>query len=573
MRQPIALACIAILAGCPGLGIDNETGSTSSDPTTEPPPTTTEPPPTTTFETECTPGQERCADANTREVCKATGLSWEEQPCTKYQTCSEQGDPLVASCLGPCETLEETSIGCEFLAFRMRSFNSVDEEQSEDAVIVGNTDTEKTATVQLYVLPEGFAEEQPAGPPIALGPGESYIYHLESDPIFDATGYKTGGVFHVVSDYPIAAYQHSPLVNTYSNDASTLLPIKALGTDYIVASAPPWVNLSKPDDFNGRPSYFLVIATANDTKVSWYPRTRTAGNGLPIQPVEVGAKGEQIMQRYDVIQVGSSAEAAEGEEPLPFKQQDVSGTVIHANKPIVVMGGSSCSRIPFESTLGGCNHLQEQMLPIKYWGKQYVAPHAPARGDDTKYYWRVYGTTPNQQISTDPSPDGLGLFKINETGQYWDFFVDQDKQHISFVFKSTAPFMPVQYLQSGQELAAKFGDPSMYQTIPVEQHLKRYVFVTGALYDVNYAQVTRKFEGADVFINDTLVDGWYLINATQGVRYEVADFVLPVSTNAEVYVAESDDPFGVNVVGFDTNSAYAYPAGMGLKVINPEGGN
>jgi hypothetical protein len=69
-----------------------------------------------------------------------------------------------------------------------------------------------------------------------------------------------------------------------------------------------------------------------------------------------------------------------------------------------------------------------------------------------------------------------------------------------------------------------------------------------------------------------LVDGWYLINATQGVRYEVADFVLPASTNAEVYVAESEDPFGVNVVGFDTNSAYAYPAGMGLKVINPEGG-
>jgi hypothetical protein len=142
----------------------------------------------------------------------------------------------------------------------------------------------------------------------------------------------------------------------------------------------------------------------------------------------------------------------------------------------------------------------------------------------------------------------------------------------STTFKSTKAFMAVQYIAGGQEVTGEnFGDPAMYQTIPVDQYLERYVFVTGANYSQNYAQVIRRRDNADVFIDGVAVDGWYTLNST-GLNVQVADVDLGPTGDAGVHLAESEDPFGINVIGYVTRSAYAYPGGMALKVLNPEGG-
>ena len=39
--------------------------------------------------------------------------------------------------------------------------------------------------------------------------------------------------YHVVSNGPVVVYQFNPIIQQYSNDASTLIPVQALGTDYI----------------------------------------------------------------------------------------------------------------------------------------------------------------------------------------------------------------------------------------------------------------------------------------------------------------------------------------------------
>jgi hypothetical protein len=143
--------------------------------------------------------------------------------------------------------------------------------------------------------------------------------------------------------------------------------------------------------------------------------------------------------------------------------------------------------------------------------------------------------------------------------------------------------MAVQYIASRREVGPNdafwFGDPAMYQTIPLEQHLKRYVFVTGDQYTQNYVQVIRRFNGADVLIDGVAVPDelWTHLNATGDLNVEFADVPLFTEGNttplpASVHLAESDDPFGINVIGYVARSAYAYPGGMALKVLNPEGG-
>lgn len=563
-----------LLTACPNLGGDSATGTSSgtSDPDTTATGTTT-PPPTTGIELLCEPGQERCADDNTREVCKATGLDWKQEACGGKQKCSEDG-ANTASCVGPCEVASTmpNSLGCEFLAIRMRSGNG-DEDLAEfyDAMIVGNPD-EGAASVQLYFTPNGSHQEAPSGDPLVLQPGEAHIFKLDNSTITGFSSIRNGGVYRAKSDVPIIAYLHSPLKNSDSNDSSLLLPLKTLRQDYVVASYPAWVDPKNVDGYGGRPSYFNVIALENGTTIEWTPKRDSAGNGVTVPAVLAGETGMVKLNKLDILQVGASTLTN-----TDYETQDISGAVIHADKPIWVLGGASCARVPYDSQ-PGCNHLQEQMIPVEYWGKQYVAAHSPLRTAE-KHYWRVYAAEDNVIVTTNPSQPP-GTLVLAKKGDYKDMIV---KSNTSFTFQGTGAFMPVQYLAGNTE-AGKIGDPAMYQTIPVEQFIKRYVFIPGVGYTKNFAQVVRAKGAPDVFINKTKVEGYYLVNGglVNGVdlRYEIADVPLDVPpdndpmnpTPPPVFVVESEQEFGLSVLGYTEpgTSAYAYPGGMALRPINPQ---
>ena len=83
-----------------------------------------------------------------------------------------------------------------------------------------------------------------------------------------------------------------------------------------------------------------------------------------------------------------------------------------------------------------------------------------------------------------------------------------------------------------------------------------------------------KKDGADVFINGTKVDGYYLVNGgvVNGIdlRYEIADVPLDVGEEPTVFVATSDEEFGLSLLGYTPGSAYAYPGGMALREIGPD---
>ncbi len=560
----VALTAIALLPACPPASQDTDGGTGTS--TSAPASSSTGPydPTTTGFELLCQPGTERCADGNMREVCKPSGLAYEQVACNKHQVCSENGDGgSKTSCIGPCEKASGTpsSVGCEFLGIRARSFNGADDPvKFFDALIVGNPDKVETAEVQLYFASNGSGTDEPLGDLVSLAPGESHIFQMTTSPIGGYSAVRSGGVYRVVSDIPVVAYQHSPLENSASNDSSMLLPTRSLRQDYVIASYPPFADKTTPDDKNGRPSYFNVIALENDTTIEWTPRATTFGNGFPFVNVAPGETGTITINRGDVMQVG----AASPEGDTDYFKHDVSGTLVHSDKPIWVLGGTACAFVPFDST-GFCNHLQEQMLPIEYWGTKYVGAHSPLRAAEP-HIWRIYAGEAGVSVTTDPPQPGTP-FTLNERGAFKEIIVGSGK---SFTFQGTGPFLPVQYLVGSKQAGGK-GDPAMYQMIPIEQFLDRYVFVTGVNYDTNYAQVIRVKGAADVKINNEVVTGYYLINAVNGLQYEVADWPLAPGDVPKVYVAESDDAFGVMVIGYQTlgkaYSAYAYPGGMALKPL------
>ena len=573
---PLALTTALLVCACGDTVAATETASASASSTTTDPVETTNPattePATTTGELMlvCEPGQERCGDATTREVCKPTGLEWEAQPCANYQACNEKAGTTSAECLGPCEkaSVMPTSVGCEFLAIRVRSGNG-EEDTAEfyDALLVGNPDPQ-TASVQLFFTPNSSSIEAPEGEPVILKTGESTIFKLTSSTISGFSAIRSGGIYRVKSDIPVIAYLHSPLKNSDSNDSSMLLPVKSLRQDYVVASYPGYV--SNPDFYGGRPSFFNVIALENTTTVTWTPPVISAGNGLAPAKVLAGEVGTVKLNRFELMQIGASTQNADGTPNLNFNLHDISGTVIHADKPIWVLSGTACAPIPFGSST--CNHLQEQMIPIEYWGTKYVAAPAPLRATE-KSYWRVYAGEDGVNITVDP-PGIHPVIQLARRGDFKEMVVPSGK---GFTFYSTGPFMPVQYLAS-KAAAGDIGDPAMYQTIPIEQYLNRYVFVTGIDYTRNFVQVVRTDGGGPIKINGVEVsnDAYTLINSPAPLgRFYVANVPIETSTmdNPKFYTAESDTAFGLSVIGYvgepgdKFGSAYAYPGGMALKSL------
>jgi hypothetical protein len=398
-------------------------------------------------------------------------------------------------------------------------------EEEPTSIVIGNVSETETATVQLYWGPGGV--ETAVGTAVTVGPLQTHEFVMNDPPEpGHVSVLRDGGSFRVESDLPIVAYQHSPIAAVANNDSSMLIPDHAQGKDYIVAS---W-----PASLGGQPSYFNIVGIYDGTEVTWTPAQATnGGTGVPAAPA--GTPTTVMLDEWDMLQVTAN---------------DVSGTIIETSLPVWAVGAVPCVNIPTNVTF--CDHIEEQLLPLDYWGQTYVGAHAPTRGNED-YYWRIYAGDDAVTITTTPAQSNTPI--TLDKGEFVEFFTQE-----SFIIEGDGPIMPVQYLE-GQDGGAGTGDPASYQMVPVEQFLERYVFVTGTGYNENYAQVIRPIGGADIMVDDVLVTGFYTVGA-----FEVADW----SISEGSHVAASDAPFGVIQVGYTGVTSYAYPGGLALGIINPQ---
>jgi hypothetical protein len=467
----------------------------------------------------CTPNEVVCDGVNQTKQCNAQGDGFGPPTmCGATQECS------LGACTELCELIKSdpSSVGCVFRGNKMQNF-----QEEPSAITVGNVSKTLTAKVTMYFYENG-AEQIVTGP-VDIMPGKSGQFDLLKPPQ-PGTGsvLRPNSTFKIVSNVPVVAYLHSPIKAMAHNDSSMLLPDHAQQKNYIIPAYAP--------NIGGNPAYFNVIGLVDGTEVSWTPPVATlAGNG--VAAVAAGQTGKVTVGDYDLLQISSG-------------QSDLSGTIVSLSQPAWVVGAVQCVNVPAGVTF--CDHIEEQAIPLEYWGDTYVGAHAPKRGNEN-YWWRVYAGDDNVTITTTPAQPGFPV-TLNK-GKFFEF-----KTKDSLLFEGTGPIMPVQYLE-GQNGGAGTGDPASYQMVPVEQFLDRYVFVTGIGYTLHFAQVVRDKGGADVLVDGVVVTGYYTVG-----NYEVADWKISEGS----HLAESNSPFGIYQVGYTGVTSYAYPGGLRLKVINPQ---
>ncbi len=352
----------------------------------------------------------------------------------------------------------------------------------------------------------------------------------------------------------------------YSMDASNALPISALQAEYYLQDFQPNANgVNKPVTMT------TILATENNTQVVITPKGNTYGknnNGIPFT-ISLN-KG----QTYYLISDVSS---------------QLAGTHIKAQggKKIAVYVGSPVTRLP--GGVAARDALFEQMMPIDYWGTQFIATRSLQKDGN------IIGITATQN-GTELKVDGFTQTYINEGETYYILLqgpsdpyaknLSKIECHIDQVITADAAFIetscPAAVISydtgnsfagaTNSEIVDGQGDPSSVWLSPIQQKINRITF--GACYTKKtQAHFLNVVTATATCANTTLTAYmgqygqdwsnkliWTQVPGNPAYSYARVQ-IGNQTANINVFTLENSKGFIAHVYGNGEDESYAYSAG------------
>jgi hypothetical protein len=500
------------------------------------------------------------------------------------QTCDVAGGQLCAggACASACQTVSETpsNIGCEFWAVDLPNERGATNAWREPwGLVFANTGQ---ATANVVVERNAALRGEPAIPvailDLQVAPGELQTVELPTaevtgmtsttpDPPGPTGSAVTMNGFRVRSTAPLVVYQFNIFTNTFSNDASMLLPRQALGDVYRVLGYPTanpfWIPLPMVPQPAGLPDFtsVTIVGVEAGTEVRVRPSAPTRSDGGFFVPRTDGTGEFTVtLGPFEVLNVAS--------EGLP---SDLSGTVVEATRPVAVFTSNERGIAPSltmpppppgsEPPDTCCtDHLEEQLLPITSLGRTLVIPHSANRGfgyieaDELRFM----GVAAPALVTTNlPPPFDAFSLQPGEVRTTWtqgDVIVETDE-----------PIMVSQILVSQDWTEDFIGDPSMTVFPATDQYRDDYVFLVPPSWTDNYIVVVGP-AGGTYQVDGVAVNPSCRVRPSgelDGVPYE--SLVCPVIEGTRRINA--DQPFGLAVYGYGPVGSYAYVGGADVKPI------
>jgi len=520
---------------------------------------------------ECNPSQRSC-DGNDIVECNADGFG------TSYvETCPAETPCVGGVCQDPCvlAASQFSYLGCDFLA--VSTTNIVDSVFDNNfAVIVGNPETSASAAQVTVTQGSSVVAQQT----VAIGATSAI-----SLPMVQALKSATGsvivpdGAYEIHSSVPVAAYQYNPLdfvilgTNSFSNDASLLLPEHTLTGQYMISQWPTFgVGTGSGSSVSWiafQPGFFAVAATADNTTVTLNFTGETA-NGDPGMH-GAGDTAQVSLNRGDVVQVMSFFESnlfvdanycnSQGWQQTTGQNNfstytyclgtdtDLTGTTVDATSPVAVFAGHQCSFVPYDAW--ACDHLEEMMFPTVTWGTTSVmsAPRMPSNsGAVARTKYRIVALNGSTQVNFDPA---VAAAQTLSAGQVMEFETDSD-----FVVSSTDKVFVTQTMLGQDELGTPIGDPAMGSGIPWVQVRNEYDFFTPSTFTENWVNVVAN-SGTNVLLDGNPIGNWETIGST---GYSVSR--VAIAAGAHHISSQDQSGFGITTYGYASYTSYLYPGGL-----------
>lgn len=553
----------------------------------------------------CNPEQLYCGADNEVWQCNASGTGGSMvSTCAAGEVCS-YGD-----CKTPCERAldEPSNVGCDFWAADLdneavANFISNDAAAQQYSVVVANNND---YAVQVQVLHNEARVGAPVDERVVLNATvaprsvrQLDLPQREVDGTMGQNGtYRRGSgshtfvsphAYHVISSGPVVAYQFNPIVQQFSNDASILIPIQALGRHHYVFGwptanpcGPPPGEFGSMDSIPDHTS-ITIVGVADGTQVTvtaTHPILGSGGDsGFVIPPTPAGQPLTFTINRYDVVNLESDQPVVPIQQCLSHLDQDgdFTGSLVTSTRPVAVftahergigLGGAMPPDPPGWDGNGCCtDHLEEQLFPTTAWGREFAIARSPVRSTSPSYkepdVYRVLASEDGTTVTT--SLGGNQATFTLDAGQFKPLWSDH-----GFTVSSSAPITIGQVLVSQNRIPdGGTGDPSLLLVPAAEQYRKSYVFLVPSTFSKNYMVLAIPTSGSFT------VDGRSLGEFNQCVRAPIGvvagtgydQVTCPVTEGG--HTVEGDQPFGLFVYGYYAVGSYSFAGGSDVKIINP----
>ncbi|MFH1435736.1 MAG: IgGFc-binding protein [Pseudomonadota bacterium] len=464
-----------------------------------------------------------------------------------------------------------TYIGCDFWPTILPN---VVGEWFDYAVVVSNTSAE---TAEILIERDGAMIDSGTVPPSGLTkfflPWVAELKHwtgmCDTDPGGDGGPLYSkrvpGGAYHLTSTQPVTVYQFNPIeygpqggpagkdwggcdcmfgCNSYTNDASLLLPSTTATGNYRI-TAPAGQN---SEDVK-QPGYFSVTGIQDGTlvKVKVAPEGEVAG-GDDIPAAGPGAIFEFTIDRGEVVRIAGT------------NTTDLSGSVLNAGSPILVMSGAPCHYMPDE--YGACDHMEESVFPAESLGSHYfVAVPTNARGVPIGHVVRLYGNEDGTTVYYPSGPPTADAPTTLTAGRVYDLgIVDEDFEIVGDKSFAVTSFLLGSGLSDPGHLLDYKGDPAQSNVLPVEQYRENYVFLAPDDYDFSFADVVMP-DGTQV-----LLDGIAIAVPATPISSGYSVLRIDVSMGG-AHTLDADAPVSLQVMGYGFATSYHYPGGGNMQRI------
>lgn len=556
----------------------------------------------------CIPDALYCVGTDEVWQCNADGTAG-----TPVETCTGELVCSGGQCQTPCQAAEgnPSNVGCDFWSVDLDN-EPGQAAQAQYAVIIANNNdliasvrvTRNTARVGEPQVEETIAmvDVEPRG--IA----RINLPQREVDGTMgqNGTDYVLAGgshtfvsphAYHIVTSMPVVAYQFNGIAQVYSNDASTLIPIQALGEHYSVLGFPTanpcGAGPGEPGHIPGIPDHtaVTVVAIHDDTNITVRPTHRIAASGgdsgIAIPQTEPGTPITLSLDRYDV----ANLETWQSEGTIfdcftmaAMYNGDQTGTVVESNKPVVVftsherglgLGDLTPEEVshspdwdPAKGDFCCTEHFEEQLFPTVALGREFAVARSAIRSTEAwkePDIYRILATEPGTVITTNlPAP--YNTFTLGEN-QYKDFWATTGfTLSASHAVELAKILVPQQFIPHGF-----IGDPSFAYHPAAEQYRTDYVFLVPDTWQDNYMVLARP-AGVNLVMdglpfNDDEFGECYTgpIGTVAGIAFD--QITCPISEGK--HVISGDKAFGLMVFGYYSVGAYSFAGGSDVRIINP----
>ena len=298
---------------------------------------------------------------------------------------------------------------------------------------------------------------------------EAYAYNEDNSEVVDSKSLV------LMATDTVSVYISN--IATYSFDASFVLPVESLGSEYIVQCFDQETNSV---DFTLDPkvlsSAFLIIAVEDNTLVDITPSAMTEQ-----ESIYVGQTMTISLNAGETYFVKSNSQD---------EWRDLSGTVImaHDGKKVAVFNGNTTTCIPTDVG-NGRDHIFEQALPVDSWGQQFAVTTSQGRARD---FVKITSAGDNNLVKCNGNEmvtlnrGDSHVFSLNATEG--SCFIETTESSVVYLYNTTGeePYEPME---------ATNGDPSMAWIPPVEQRIDDITFCTFdsdyefASIDVHYVNI------------------------------------------------------------------------------------